>query len=127
MSRSVKAWTNTYWITEWGNLILFAIEIQSHSIIYLDFFNWKGPDSWAPGAPWALPTWEHILWDLWASRPYPLRNKFLWTFGLLRPQRPFGPLPWVSNYSPPRGLTCPTNIFAKGNFVHWGTCPRNLP
>ena len=30
------------------------------------FFYWKGPDSRAPGAPWALPTWEEILEAPWA-------------------------------------------------------------
>ena len=29
--------------------------------------------------------------------------------------------------SAPRGLTFPTKIFAKGNLVHWGTCPTNFP
>ena len=39
----------------------------------------------------------------------------------------------VSNYRecqitfPPSGLTCPTKILAKRNFVHWWTRPTNLP
>ena len=36
-------------------------------------------------------------------------------------------LPWVSNYFPPRSLTCQTKIFMKEIFVHRGTCPTNLP
>ena len=35
------------------------------------FFNWKGPDSRAPGAPWALPTWEEILQVLRAPEALP--------------------------------------------------------
>ena len=27
---------------------------------------------------------------------------------------------------PSRGLTCPRNIFLKGNFVHWGTVHKNV-